>query len=117
MIAAGRFDEAERLCRGALDDGEPKIPVYLNLAHIAYQKRSIGDAITLLDTVLELDPETGGINSLVHRPSGRELVESDAGGLAQYVYVPGRDPAAAMRSAAAKGTSVSARPCSSIVGG
>jgi hypothetical protein len=49
--------------------------------------------------VLELDPETGAINSLVHRPSGRELVENDAGGLAQYVYVPGRDPAAAMPSA------------------
>jgi tetratricopeptide (TPR) repeat protein len=57
LIAAGRFDEAERLCRRALDEGETKIPVYLNLAHIAYQKRSIDDALALLDTILTLEPE------------------------------------------------------------
>ncbi|MGD2120536.1 MAG: glycoside hydrolase family 38 C-terminal domain-containing protein, partial [Gemmatimonadota bacterium] len=43
-----------------------------------------------------LDPESGAITSLLHRPSGRELVDSDVGGLSQYVYVPGRDPAAAV---------------------
>jgi hypothetical protein len=43
-----------------------------------------------------LDPETGDLSSLLHRPSGRELVDAFSGGLDQYLYVPGRDPAAAV---------------------
>ncbi|MGW8268185.1 MAG: glycoside hydrolase family 38 C-terminal domain-containing protein, partial [Longimicrobiales bacterium] len=41
-----------------------------------------------------LDPETGEVRSLTHRPSGRELVDPSDGGFGQYLYVPGRDPAA-----------------------
>jgi hypothetical protein len=43
-----------------------------------------------------LDPETGDLSSLIHRPSARELVDASKGGLDQYLYVPGRDPAAAV---------------------
>jgi len=50
-----------------------------------------------------LDPETGDILSLVHLPSGRELVGTGIGGLNQYFYVPGRDPAAAVGSGKAAG--------------
>ena len=41
---------------------------------------------------IRVDSETGTIRSLIHRSSGRELVAEDAGGLNQYLYVPGRDP-------------------------
>ncbi|MFC1791017.1 glycoside hydrolase family 38 C-terminal domain-containing protein [Gemmatimonadota bacterium] len=45
---------------------------------------------------VQVDPATGAIRSLVHAPSGRELVGADPGGLNQYLYVPGRDPATAV---------------------
>jgi hypothetical protein len=45
---------------------------------------------------LDVDSNTGAIISLVHRASGAELVDSEEGGLAQYIYVPGRDPQAAV---------------------
>lgn len=44
-----------------------------------------------------LDPERGVIASLMDRTTGRELVrQGPDGGLAGYVYVAGRDPAAAV---------------------
>ena len=43
-----------------------------------------------------LDAAAGTIRSLVHRPTGRELVRSDSPGLNAYWYVPGRDPRAAV---------------------
>jgi len=42
---------------------------------------------------LTLNAETGEVTSLIHRRSGRELVDADQGGFNQYIYVPGRDPA------------------------
>jgi len=47
---------------------------------------------------VRLDPETGDLLSLLHRPSGRELVDPSASGSNQYIYVPGRDPAGAVGS-------------------
>lgn len=46
---------------------------------------------------VRVDAVRGAIVSLVDRRTGRELVDQGAdGGLAAYVYVPGRDPAAAV---------------------
>ncbi|MBM4373229.1 MAG: hypothetical protein FJ098_16355, partial [Deltaproteobacteria bacterium] len=45
---------------------------------------------------VEVDAASGEIRSLVHRPTGRELVDTASEGLARYVYVPGRDPAKAV---------------------
>jgi hypothetical protein len=47
---------------------------------------------------VRMDPETGDLLSLFHRPSGRELVDPTASGFNQYLYVPGRDPAEAVGS-------------------
>jgi hypothetical protein len=44
-----------------------------------------------------VDPERGAITSLFDLRAGRELArQGEGGGLARYVYVPGRDPAAAV---------------------
>ena len=46
---------------------------------------------------VSLDPDRGVVTSLIDKHAGRELAQQGAdGGLAQYVYVPGRDPAAAV---------------------
>ncbi|NJD18113.1 MAG: hypothetical protein FIA95_02345 [Gemmatimonadetes bacterium] len=45
---------------------------------------------------VEVDATSGEIRSLVHRETGRELVDGSQGGLARYVYVPGRAPAKAV---------------------
>jgi alpha-mannosidase len=50
---------------------------------------------------IRVDSETGTIRSLIHRSSGRELVAEEAGGLNQYLYVPGRDPQEAVPSGSA----------------
>jgi hypothetical protein len=47
---------------------------------------------------VEMDPETGDLLSLLHRPSGRELVDASVSGFDRYLYVPGRDPAEAVGS-------------------
>ncbi|MBT8395902.1 MAG: family 10 glycosylhydrolase, partial [Gemmatimonadetes bacterium] len=48
---------------------------------------------------LRIDDE-GRITSLVHRPTGRELIDPTQGGFNQYIYVPGRDPSTAISAGA-----------------
>jgi hypothetical protein len=57
-----------------------------------------------------LDPGTGEVRSLIHRPSGRELVDASDGGLNRYLYVPGRDPAEVVGSGPATIRGVEAGP-------
>ena len=59
-----------------------------------------GDVLVAETTewAVRMDPETGDLLSLLHRPSGRELVDPTASGFNQYLYVPGRDPADAVGS-------------------
>ena len=57
LIATGQLDEAERVCRNALADGTPDAISYINLAHIAYQKRSVSDAIEHLEAALAIEPD------------------------------------------------------------
>ena len=57
LIETGQFDEAERVCRNALADGTPDAISYINLAHIAYQKRSVSDAIEHLEAALAIEPD------------------------------------------------------------
>ncbi len=57
LIAAGRTEEAERLCRDALARGELDPTVYINLAHIAFQKRSFDEAAELLNEALAVDAQ------------------------------------------------------------
>ncbi len=59
----------------------------------------VGGTVATSTYELTVD-DSGQVTSLVHRPSGRELIDSSQGGFNQYVYVPGRDPS----------TAVSARP-------
>ncbi|MGQ9605631.1 MAG: polysaccharide lyase family protein [Thermogutta sp.] len=48
---------------------------------------------------VEVDPITGGIAKLVHRPTGRDVVDRTNGlALADFFYVAGRDPSAAKRA-------------------
>jgi len=56
------------------------------------------------------DPETGDLRSLIHRPSGRELVDPTDGGFDQYLYVPGRDPEEVVGSGSATLRIVEAGP-------
>lgn len=59
------------------------------------------EGLTLQNSVLtmELDPATGGVAKLLHRPSGRDVVDRAGGlALADFFYVAGRDPAAAKRA-------------------
>jgi hypothetical protein len=58
LIATGQLDEAERICRNALADGAPDVISYINLGHIAYQKRSFKEAIEFLNAALALDPDS-----------------------------------------------------------
>jgi len=50
---------------------------------------------------LRIDNGTGRISSLVHGGIGREMVKEGEGGLNQYLYVPGRNPAGAVTSGGA----------------
>jgi tetratricopeptide (TPR) repeat protein len=58
LIATGQLDEAERICRNALADGAPDAISYINLGHIAYQKRSFDEAIGFLEAALAIDPDS-----------------------------------------------------------
>jgi hypothetical protein len=69
-----------------------------------------GTTVLTSELSLHLDPGTGDIRSIRHRPSGRELVSNAQGGLNQYLYVPGRDPAEAVSSGEATVTWVDRGP-------
>ncbi|NMC21470.1 MAG: hypothetical protein GYA33_13745 [Thermogutta sp.] len=59
------------------------------------------EGLTLRNAFLavELDPATGGVAKLAHRPTGRDVVDRTQGlALADFFYVAGRDPAAAKRA-------------------
>jgi len=60
-----------------------------------------GSRVETTGWTVQADPETGDLRSVVHRASGRELVEPAEGGFNRYLYVPGRDPARAVGSGSA----------------
>jgi alpha-mannosidase len=60
--------------------------------------RDQGSGISTSEFAVQLDHETGDVLSILHRATGKELVEASAGGLNQYLYVPGRDPSEAVSS-------------------
>jgi hypothetical protein len=75
--------------RGAsVEEGPPPSPTPLQGAS-GFQTR---------DWTVGVDSMTGDLVSLIHRASGRELIDPSAGGANQYLYVPGRDPAAVVGS-------------------
>jgi len=57
-----------------------------------------GSGLSTSEFAIQLDPETGDVRSILHRGTGKELVDASAGGLNQYLYVPGRDPSEAVSS-------------------
>jgi hypothetical protein len=60
-----------------------------------------GSRVETTEWTVQADAETGDVRSLVHRASGRDLVESTKGGFNRYLYVPGRDPNRAVGSGTA----------------
>ncbi|GAB4127916.1 MAG: glycoside hydrolase family 38 C-terminal domain-containing protein [Thermogutta sp.] len=70
-------------------------------AELSADQVARAEGLTLQNGVLtvEVDPATGGVAKLVHRPTGHDVVDRAGGqALADFFYVAGRDPAAAQRA-------------------